>query len=390
MTIRELIGNDVRIVSPAEKVLWTMAAYVTIFDVYEAVRGNFEAFSFLTPAVGSLLAAEAATPEGRKSAAKRIVEEFKAGGLVVPPEAQKNLLPGVDPACLIEQALLGGVEQVLTEYAELVAHRDRARFAERIRSVVQKTIAACVAELAEGFANEVADVEALLRHSVSQLLRKVGGESLGATLEHIAAGPLFEFMMRCYRSEAKGPARTRPVEEEKKKPQVPAVLTAPATTSAPAAKEEEKKSKPVPAEETKAVPPKPAAKEEKKVPPPPPVQVPEKWKETLDKDMAAQAAMKPQRPFSHVYLATDPQRGPQSVPRVNESPLKKEMREGMKLMKMGDEDIAKVLEGVGKDVENCYLEFIRAEYRNRAAHDPDFDAERHKYLKRFIDGAGKE
>ena len=102
--------------------------------------------------------------------------------------------------------------------------------------------------------------------------------------------------------------------------------------------------------------------------------------------MQTQKSIPAQRPFSYAYIVTDPQRGPQNIPRINESPLKRELKDAMQHMKMSKEDIAEILDDIGAEEEATYAEYLKTEYRKRAKEDTDYDEERQKYLKKFISG----
>lgn len=101
--------------------------------------------------------------------------------------------------------------------------------------------------------------------------------------------------------------------------------------------------------------------------------------------MEAQKSITPQRPFSYAYLATDPTRGPHLISRTKGDYFATEMREGMKKLKMKNEDIEEILEDVGDDIKQAYIKLLQVEFKERIQNDPDFDEVKHHCIKEFLD-----
>ena len=410
--MREVLPDMLPCEKTQEKILLEILYGVPLHEGYELLKGNFEALVVAIPPILRILVTLMSgrfDPEARKTMCRNMIEELK-GAVIVPNEIKSNMLPGFDPVCAIERMLEPIFNEILQELVEFDRHRDRTRLAEKIRFLLIKMIGESIAELSEGFNNEVADVEVLIKHNIGVLLRKFNSDGLGIVLDNLLSKYLYDVMINkaysLYKSEEskrKEEARSKKQEEEKKpaSPQKsPTVL--------PKAPEEIKKAfappTAAPEEAKKVAQPSVVSDEVKKTPVAstneeikriqlqavpqekalPEVVVPEKWKKTLEADMKAQEETKSQKPFSHAYIATDPNRGPQSIQRVNESPLKKELRDAMQAMNLDKDDITETVGDVGEDLEAIYAEYVRQEFEKRIKDDIDYDIEKHKWLKRFV------
>eukprot|EP01022_Parablepharisma_sp_SALTPOND_P022652 TRINITY_DN461_c0_g1_i1.p2 TRINITY_DN461_c0_g1~~TRINITY_DN461_c0_g1_i1.p2 ORF type:complete len:537 (-),score=80.19 TRINITY_DN461_c0_g1_i1:3672-5282(-) len=347
-----------------EKILMEVLSGIPIHEGYEIVKGNFEALVVAIPTILRVLLTVMGgqfTAETRKTVCRNVIEELKSA-IIVPGEIKKNMLPGFEPISAIERILERYFNEFMLELVEFDRYRNRARFSERIRFLLIRMIGESISELNEGFNNEYADVDILIKHNTGLLLKKIDSDGLGVLLDYLVSAPLHNFIERSYKlykeEEDKKKKETQKKQEEETK----------AKKELPKAAEEIKKVFAPPAEEEKAVP----------------TTIPEKWKETIEKDVKAQENLQPQKPFSHAYIATDARRGPQSVQRVTESMLKKELREAMQGMNLDKEDIIEIVGDVGEDLEAAYVEYLKLEFEKRIKEDSDFDPEKHKYLDKFI------
>jgi len=386
-----------------EKILLEVLSALPIHEAYELYKGNFEAIIVMLPTILRIIVTIAGgqlNAETRKELVKIVLEKLKHC-LIIPPAILTQILPGFEPYNAIENILDRGLNEIIHEFFDYDRHRDRVRLGGRLKYLVINTISEIFKELTEGFSDEVKHVKHFIKHNIGVLLRKFDLDGLGNLLDKLFTDYISELFDKAYEMNKKEEKKEvtekpKPKEEEKKFVPPKEVLKdiSKETKSEPAPKIQEEVRK---TEVVKPVPIKPTTQEpeEKKIvsaampqapqsPQAPQAKIPEKWHETIEKDMKNQENLPKQAPFSHAYLVTDSKRSVQDIPKIKESLLKKTIKEVLTSKNIDKEDIADTIADIDDDLEKVYAEYVRMEFEKRIKDDPDYNPERYGYLDKFV------
>eukprot|EP00826_Nyctotherus_ovalis_P025821 TRINITY_DN2002_c0_g1_i5.p1 TRINITY_DN2002_c0_g1~~TRINITY_DN2002_c0_g1_i5.p1 ORF type:complete len:520 (+),score=145.09 TRINITY_DN2002_c0_g1_i5:898-2457(+) len=370
--INTLLPETLRIEHTHERILLEALAALSINEGYELYKGNFEVVGAAVPSILRLATegmAKVPTPEEEKAACNNLIAELNKA-IVVPNELRETILPGFKPVAGIGKILNEYFEKIMKECVCYLKEHNSKKLAEVVKPLIAKMIAESIDELSEGFHNEYAGAILLIKHNIELMLTKFESEELGFVLSNLLTKPLLNFIEGVYaqsknREEVKEIKKTheeevKSVHEEKK------------VTEAAKKSEEDQEKKEVKKAE------KPEVKKVAEA------IIPEEWKEIIEKDMKLQQNIKSQRPLSHVYVLTDTKRGPRSLAKEFDDPLKDEMATSLRKIKTNREDIVDAIDDITDELENDYFKLLKLEFIKRIKEDADYDPTKYEYLEKFV------
>ena len=364
--VRSLLPESLPTEKKHEQLLLEALSMITPPEVYELYKGNFGVIGSIVPVALKSIGAidKALSPEEEKAVCNNLIEELKKA-VVVPNELKESILPGFEPITGIAKVLEEYFNKILKTCITYSRDRDKRKLGNELRSLVIKMIETSIRELSEGFNKEYSDAIILIKHNIELLLKKFNLNGLGFILTNLVGEELQRFIENTYnqsknREEEKEISKTEQKTTEVVKTEV---------MKKPERKEEKKEAKKTTNE----------------------VNIPEEWKEIIENDMEMQKEIKPRRPFSHAYVATDRKKETKSLMREFDNPLAEEMARALRKINLSKDDVMNAINNVDKELEDIYFELLRLEFLKRIKEDTDYDPTKYERLCMFVNkGHGQD